>query len=136
MCLALQTANEIVTAFVNDHPSCFPPIVINISDGAATDGDPEPAAATLRRLASRDGDVLLFNLHISVMGERPVVFPTDDRSLTDRYARLLFRMSSPLPPAMLKQARLMEASVQEARPASSSTAISARSSCSRHRDQG
>ena len=33
--------------------------------------------------------------------------------LPDDYARLLFRMSSPLPPAMLRQAQILEASVPD-----------------------
>jgi hypothetical protein len=113
MCTALQVAHEVVSEFVSQHPRCFPPIVINISDGAATDGDPQPMAAALRSVASQDGNALLFNVHISARGERPILFPADESYLPDEYARLLFRMSSPLPPAMLKQARTLEASVAE-----------------------
>ncbi len=113
MCTAFQAAHEVVSEFVSQHPRCFPPIVINISDGAATDGDPQPMAAALRSVASQNGNALLFNIHISARGERPILFPADESYLPDEYARLLFRMSSPLPPAMLKQARILEASVSD-----------------------
>jgi hypothetical protein len=116
MCGALQAAHEVVCRFINEHPSCFPPIVINITDGAATDGDAgqvQLMAGALRGLASPDGNALLFNVHVSARGDRPILFPSDESNLPDDYARLLFRMSSPLPSSMLRQARILEASVEE-----------------------
>lgn len=108
MCAALGRARDIVADFIKRCPGCYPPIVINISDGEATDGVPEPTAAILRSVASNDGEVLLFNAHISSMNEQPVRFPNRQEQLPDDYARLLFRMSSVLPPGMLKQAKLAE----------------------------
>jgi hypothetical protein len=116
MCGALRAAYEVACQFVGEHPSCFPPIVINISDGAATDGDPEQVLRTamaLLSVASQDGNVLLFNVHVSVRGDRPILFPSDESNLPDDYARLLFRMSSLLPPSMLRQAQILETSVEE-----------------------
>ena len=49
MCGAIQAAQEVIREFVNQHPNCFPPIVINVTDGKATDGDPEPLAAATWR---------------------------------------------------------------------------------------
>ena len=49
--------------------------------------------------------MLLFNLHLSSQGERPIEFPDREEDLPDDFARLLFRMSSPLPPPMQAQAR-------------------------------
>ena len=71
---------------------------------------PAPAAA-LRAVASQDGNVLLFNLHISASGEKPILFPSSESGLPDDHARLLFRMSSSLPPAMLRQAQILEMAV-------------------------
>ena len=116
MCAAFQAAYEVICGFVAEHPACFPPIVINITDGMATDGDAGQIlqwAAALRSVASQDGNVLLFNVHVSALGERPILLPTDETNLPDDYARLLFRMSSPLPPAMLRQAQILEASVSD-----------------------
>ena len=61
------------------------------------------------RLASEDGNVLLFNIHVSARGEKPILFPSDDLDLPDDYARRLFSMSSRLPPPMLRQAGVLEA---------------------------
>src|SRR5262249_42152163 len=70
-----------------------------------TDGNPEQVAGRLRQLSSTDGHVLLFNLHISEKGDPPIEFPDREADLPDVYAKLLFRMSSPLPPPMLHEAR-------------------------------
>ena len=61
-----------------EHPACFPPIVINITDGKPSDGDPRPQAAALRDVASQDGNALLFNVHISASGEKPILFPSSE----------------------------------------------------------
>ena len=108
MCAALQKAHDIVSGFVKEHPACFPPIVINITDGKPSDGDPRPQAAALRAIASQDGNALFFNLHISACGEKPILFPSSESVLPDNHARLMFRMSSSLPPAMLRQAQILE----------------------------
>ncbi len=111
MCRALQKAHDIISGFVNEHPACFPPIVINITDGKPSDGDPRPQAAALRAVASQDGNALLFNLHISASGEKPILFPSSESVLPDDHARLMFRMSSSLPRAMLAQAQILEMAV-------------------------
>jgi hypothetical protein len=101
----LGRASEILSDFLLQHPSCHPPLVINLTDGEATDGDPEESAGRLRELSSEDGSVLLFNAHISSRPEQAVEFPDKETDLPDEHARLLFRMSSCLPPVMLNSAR-------------------------------
>jgi len=114
MCEALRLACGAVEDFVKNCPTCFPPIVINISDGAATDGDPEPEAAALRAIASQDGNVLLFNIHISSLNERPIQFPISDALLpSDDYAQRLYRMSSPLPSVLIEQAQATEIDIRD-----------------------
>jgi hypothetical protein len=105
MCEALTLAGQVLQEFITHSPECFPPLVINITDGQASDADPRPAAAALRNLATADGQVLLFNAHLSSTAAPPIVFPASAEGLPDPYARHLFRMSSPLPPQMLEAAR-------------------------------
>ena len=105
MCKCLERAAHLVSSFLLEHPACYPPLVINLSDGEATDGDPEGPALHLRELASEDGPVLLFNAHISSSSQKALEFPDEDAGLPDDYARRLFRMSSRLPPAMQNSAR-------------------------------
>jgi Mg-chelatase subunit ChlD len=52
MCAALGRATTILQGWLAQHPDCFPPIVINITDGEATDGDPTGPAKTLTSLSS------------------------------------------------------------------------------------
>lgn len=100
MCSALTRARAILEPWVAQHQSAFPPIVINISDGEPTDGDPSAAAAAIRGLSTADGGCLLLNIHISSDRGSPIVFPSSDSGLPDDHARLLFQMSSELPPFM------------------------------------
>jgi hypothetical protein len=100
MCQALNAARTILQGWLADHPSCFPPILINITDGESTDGDPTAAAEAIRALASDDGGALLFNVHLSSERATPIEFPDNDSALPDRYARLLFALSSLLPSYM------------------------------------
>jgi hypothetical protein len=106
MCAALKQAKALLARFLLEHPDCFPPVVMNLTDGEATDGDPEGPAAELCRLSSRDGDVLLFNAHLSSQAGQRILFPQGEETLPDRHARLLFRMSSLLPPRLRTLAQL------------------------------
>jgi hypothetical protein len=94
---ALNMAHHLLLDWVPRHGNSYPPIVINITDGEATDTGPVPQAETLRSLATNDGNILLFNCHISRDPVPPVVFPTTDADLPDAFARKLFQVSSPLP---------------------------------------
>ncbi|MBZ0186794.1 MAG: hypothetical protein K8F91_11145 [Candidatus Obscuribacterales bacterium] len=97
---AFQRCTSITVKWLAEHPNCFPPIVINITDGESTDGDPFQAAYDLMTLSSADGDVLLFNLHISSSNHKPIEFPDSEAVLPDPHAKLLFSMSSALPEYM------------------------------------
>jgi hypothetical protein len=105
MCQAMGLAKQYLEGFLKQYPACYPPLVINITDGMSTDGEPLPAAKALRSLASSDGEVLLFNAHVSASSAYPVEFPAAEDGLPDNFARLLFRMSSVLPPRLLEAAR-------------------------------
>lgn len=100
MCDALTRTHTILAGWLAQHPACFPPIVINITDGESTDGDPAPAATKLTDLAGDDGNVLLFTVHLSSQRAAPIEFPDAEAELPDKYAQLLFRISSLLPEYM------------------------------------
>jgi hypothetical protein len=113
MCEALGRAAATVSSWFSRCPKCFPPIVINITDGESTDGNPTGAADKVRAVTSDDGACLLFNLHLSSHRSTPVEYPSDESRLPDEYARILFRMSSPLPAHMLAAARQDNPAVAE-----------------------
>jgi hypothetical protein len=105
MCGALTLTKQYLEVFLGRFPGCYPPLVLNITDGMSTDGDPLVAAGSLRGLASADGNVLLLNAHVSATLAPPIEYPSAEDGLPDNFARLLFRMSSPLPPPLLEAAR-------------------------------
>jgi hypothetical protein len=105
MCQALALAKQYLEVFLSQFPACYPPLVINVTDGMSTDGDPLPAAKALRDLASADGPALQFNAHVSANQAHPVEFPAAEEGLPDNFAKLLFRMSSVLPPRLAEAAR-------------------------------
>ena len=94
---ALELAATVMKPWVAAHQASYPPIVINITDGEPTTGDPTKAARALTKLHSADGDVLLYNLHLSSLAAAPVSFPASPAKLPDQYATLLFGMSSEVP---------------------------------------
>jgi hypothetical protein len=104
MCHVFHYAHGILSQWIQQHPSSFPPIVIHITDGESQDGDPIPYAEAVKSLATSDGNVLLFNCHLSLSAVQPFVFPSSDRGLPDDLARVLFHMSSTLPEPFYRSA--------------------------------
>src|SRR5271168_2037944 len=91
MVAALDRAALLLGGFLAEHPACYPPLVINLSDGEATDGNPEVPASRIRQLSSDDGSCLLFNVHLSSQPARPIEFPDNEGGLPTDGARRLFR---------------------------------------------
>ena len=110
MARALELAQEVLKDWVAQHPNSFPPVVINITDGEANDQeseyrDLESYAQKLRALSTSDGELLLFNIHLSQFDVTPVAFPGEESNLPGDYAQQLFRMSSSLPEAFVREGR-------------------------------
>lgn len=102
---AMTMAEEILNAFVAAHPDSFPPIVIHITDGESTDGDPTDAMRNVTNIQTSDGNVLLFNVHLSSKAAQPIAYPNASDGLPDEYAKLLFDTASELTPFMQGIAR-------------------------------
>lgn len=94
---ALTKAAEELAAWCDAHPESYPPTVLHVTDGESGDGDPEEIAANLAQLRTHDGPVVVMNIHVSALGSDTIKFPNSESGLPDSYAKLLFRMSSPLP---------------------------------------
>ena len=105
MISGIDLAGSVLVDWANQHIDSFPPIVINISDGQATDGDPRPLARQLRDIRTNDGNLLFFNVNLTSGIEPAVEYPISSESLSGDYARGLFEMSSELTPYMLAAAR-------------------------------
>jgi hypothetical protein len=102
---ALEAAAALLTPWVGTHPDSYPPTVINITDGQANDGDPQAAAAAIRRIATGDGGTLLLNCHISNLGGIPTLYPSSVQGLPDATAQMMFDISSEMPSNLYEAAR-------------------------------
>ena len=98
MCEALSGASDALQRWITDHLSSYPPMVISVTDGAAGDGNPVPLAEEIMALETNDGNVLIYNAHLSEMSATPVQYPSDESEVPpDEYAVQMFRMSSEFP---------------------------------------
>lgn len=88
----------------SENRESFPPVIINITDGEASDCDDNELrdiCSQIKRIATDDGNVLLINIHISTDNTLPAtIFPMPDE-LTGggRYLKLLAECSSIMPSA-------------------------------------
>ena len=103
---AFERAAEIVQHWCDDRPDGFPPTVINITDGAATQPDLTiDAARKVMNLRTTDGNVLVFNIHIAY-NTHQVIFPNStDQLVSDTLAEFLFSLSSVLPEPLREMAK-------------------------------
>jgi hypothetical protein len=97
MCKALDYAKGILNKWTSEHPNSYPPLLINITDGESTDGDPSSIGESIKNLQTSDGSALVFNLHISSTDSPPITFPESELALPDQHSKLLFQMSSVMP---------------------------------------
>ena len=102
--LAFSKAHQLLTQWMEKHHNqdCYPPTIIHITDGAFNDAKREDIlqqANELKSMFTNDGNVILFNIHISnQVNENQVACPISQEELKgDRFAEILFQMSSLLP---------------------------------------
>ena len=106
MCSALNAAYDALNDWIERNPSSYPPMVISVTDGEATDdGDPVELAGQIMHLATDDGSVLVYNAHLSEMSANPVSYPSDESEVPDdEYAMQMFHMSSEFPEPVVEMA--------------------------------
>ena len=112
-CAAFRIATGCLGIWIKQHRDSYPPIVIHVTDGASSDGNPERDAARIRDLATKDGNVLLFNIHLSPADAMPIQYPDSENGLPGQFARSLFRMSSVLPDSIRGLAATLDLPVRE-----------------------
>lgn len=105
MCEALSVASRALRDWIEVHPDSYPPMVISITDGAATDGNPVPLAEEIMTMSTADGGVLVYNAHLSAMAAMPIQYPSQESEIPpDEYAAQMFRMSSVFPEPVVELA--------------------------------
>lgn len=109
MLAALRRARDLAYQWAQAHLDNYPPVVINVTDGMATDvNDPQnpveliKAAQDLMQVRTNDGETLLFNCHITDKSDPVVAFPVNEAFIpNDPFARMLFSISSEIPESAL-----------------------------------
>jgi len=104
MCRAFDSVRNLLEQWLAQHRNSFPPTVLHLTDGESTDGDPSDIANKILSLSTSDGPLLLFNCHVSSRHAIKIEYPGDEAKLPDDFARMLFRISVPLPQAFRKAA--------------------------------
>ena len=101
---AFDYAKKLLDEWMEDHheKDCYPPTVIHITDGwfnHATASEVIQKANELKSMFTNDGNVILFNIHISSDNiSHQIACPiTKDELKGDAYSEILFDMSSLLP---------------------------------------
>jgi hypothetical protein len=117
MCQAFGVAYDILKEWVDapKHRDCFPPMVINITDGMPTDGGPDDllgAAKKIMDLSTNDGNALVYNCHISSGAGDCIKFPSDTAGIADELAVALFEASSIIPDEVRNKLRHLEGNMQ------------------------
>lgn len=107
MAAAFGKIHTLMSAWCDSHRDSFPPIVINITDGEATDAEPEriiKLAQKLQGLSTDNGNLLLLNIHICNNGDQCTIFPISHLELPEgRNAKLLYDISSLMPEMFEKE---------------------------------
>lgn len=101
---AFAKAKDLLEQWCEDksEQDCYPPVVINITDGIQTDAEDEDMVAIaheLMNLGTMDGNVLVFNIHLDDDNDNEgITFPSSNDEIgEDSYSQMLFNMSSTLP---------------------------------------
>lgn len=97
MVAAMTQAAELIEDWIADFPDSVPPIVMNLSDGQPSDGDPTDAAHRVMAASTSVGPTLLFNLQLTTKRLAPLVYPSSADGIQDPFAKALFKISSPMP---------------------------------------
>jgi hypothetical protein len=104
MCQAFNVVKSITQTWIAEHPQSFPPTILHLTDGESSDGDPTQLGKEILSMATADGNVLLFNCHITSRRSTKVEYPAAASMVSDGLARTLFEISSLLPPGFLAAA--------------------------------
>jgi hypothetical protein len=111
MTKAFENAKRLCNDWINwgNHRDCHPPIIINITDGEATDAGYNYKALKsqieqIKTLRTNYGHVNILNIHISTRAGDKLLFPKEVDS-SDKFEKLLFEMSTTLNENMIRIAQ-------------------------------
>jgi hypothetical protein len=111
---AFKQAYQGVEKFISGNPDSFPPIVINITDGAPDDSNSATTEAKkLAQLKTADGNVIIMNAHIDKVSAGKVELPSNNSGFSSNtLANFLFDISTALPDTLANRAKDVGFNVQ------------------------
>ena len=108
MTRAFENAKRLCKNWIDwgNHMDCHPPIIINITDGVATDAGPnfsylKNEIDAIKRLSTNYGSVHILNVHISDKPGEQILFP-NQKPTNGRFGSLLFDNSTLLNENMIR----------------------------------
>ena len=115
MLLAFQTAKNSVKKHIEDYPSSFPPVVLNISDGEPTDcGDPvnwemlKNEAEEIKSFGEEGQNPLICNIHLDPLGRSPPSTYSHKPPVLGKVEAGLWHLSSIIPDYMIDQIPILK----------------------------
>ena len=102
MATAFGRARAIITDWIVEHPESVPPIVLNLTDGDWTDGDPRQEVRLLQESMTEVGATVVFNCQLASTASSvgTLLFPAALEPSVGTRTRELFYLSSILPESM------------------------------------
>ena len=100
---AFEKAKTLLDSWLAEHHEhdCYPPTIINVTDGVFNGTTREnliQQANELKAMFTNDGNVLLWNIHITPDHLEQILLPVSKEEMkADKYSELLYDMSSLLP---------------------------------------
>lgn len=100
---AFEKAKTLLDSWLAEHHEhdCYPPTIINVTDGVFNGTTREnlvQQANELKAMFTNDGNILLWNIHITPNHLEQILLPVSkDELKADKYSELLYDMSSLLP---------------------------------------
>ena len=129
---AFEIAYGVLEKWTGEHPDSPRPTVINVTDGQANDlVGTQAEAEKLRSMKTADGEVFVFNIHISENKSTSVVLPTEaamqkmDLGRESEFANGLFKMSSELTNEMVTLAETVFPGKDQPKPGAKGFAFNA-----------
>ena len=112
MSKAFGAAQKAIKTRSTEYGNSYPPILINISDGEPSDGEPTQIAGEIMEEKTVHGNALIFNIHLSDKSAVPVAYPSTKEGL-DAFGEMLFEMSSELPSLAAEAGRTLDIDIPE-----------------------
>jgi hypothetical protein len=96
---AFGVCRDLIANWVAARPRHAPPVMVHVTAGPPTDGDPAPVAAEIGKLRTEAGSVIVANWLYTAESDPAVSLPSAQEKMPTQFGRELFGWSSEMPEA-------------------------------------